>query len=72
MFSNRVFVYTNATSVINNATVNDSGKYICLASNIAGDSGIQVNVQVNIQTGKKMTIVMCLLLQSWLCIVEMG
>ena len=58
MFSNRIVVYTNGTLVINNATVNDSGKYICLASNTAGISKIQVNVQVNIQTGEKMTIVM--------------
>ena len=66
IFSKRVVVYTNGTLVINNATVNDSGKYICLASNIAGVSKIQVNVQVNIRTGKKDVLLQsCYALLTW-------
>ena len=72
VFSERVVVYTNGTLVINNATVNDSGKYICLASNIAGVSKIQVNVKVNIRTGKKDDNCYVLVVAKLLCIVDMG
>ena len=50
--SDRFTSFPNGTVIIRNVTVNDTGDYLCEASNAAGHSRVWFTITVNIDTGQ--------------------